>query len=495
MTGRTAAVMTGIACATALAAGCAVKSTELSVEPDVPAAWSETHGIADTADAAALEQWWTRFADPILDALIGRAVTGNYDLKIAQSRIVEARAERGIAASARLPQVSALAAYARAQRSDATPPFSTFDDQRSPFGGRAQDLFDGGFDAGWELDVFGGIRHDVAAAVAQVQAVEESRRDVLVTLVADVARNYVELRGAQEHLRILDDLLASQRDTREIVRVRFEAGLGSGLDVERATGLVETTASRRPALELVAQRAVHRLGVLVGGTPGLLASDLSPRQLNALRLPAIPSTLPSELLSRRPDLRRAEREVAAATARTGVARADLFPRFAISGAFGWRSQNIGDFGGGDSLFWSFIPGVRWPILSGGRIRQNIRAQDARQLRAVQEYERAVLMAVEDVENALVAFSRERLRVESLAAAVDAQRRAVELATARYTSGLESFLSVLDAQRELYVAEDGLAQTQTASMVAVIAVYKALGGGWTSQEGNGVRPAIDGIGAE
>jgi NodT family efflux transporter outer membrane factor (OMF) lipoprotein len=444
----------------------------------MPAGWRE----APTArvgrlDRSTLERWWTAFGDPLLDDMVARAIDGNLDLKIAAARVREARAARGIAASALLPQVDVNGQYSRGERSDAVPPFKSAAGSTSPFGPRTQNVFEAGFDAGWELDVFGGVRRDVEAAVAQVQAAEESRRDVLVTLLADVARNYAELRGTQRQLEILDATVQSQRDTLDLAQARFDAGLGTALDVDRAEGLLDTTRSREPELERLARHSVYRLGVLLGTQPATLVSALETPRAIPPQAPAPPDALPSELLSRRPDLRRAEREVAVATARIGVARSDLFPRFSISGSFGRRSEDASDLGVGASQFWFFVPGVRWPILSGGRIRANIQVQDARQEQALRQYEKTVLIAVEEVESALSAHAREQRRLETLRASVAANRRAMDLATDRYTSGLENFLSVLDAQRALYAAEDGVAQSETNLMVSLIAVYKALGGGW------------------
>jgi NodT family efflux transporter outer membrane factor (OMF) lipoprotein len=432
-----------------------------------------------------LERWWTAFHDPVLEDLVARAIDGNLDLKIVAARVQEARAARGIAASAALPQVDVNGQAARSQRSEAVPPFNAVVGGPSPFGPRTQNLFEAGFDAGWELDVFGGVRRDVEAAVAQVQAAEEGRRDVLVTLLADVARNYAELRGSQRQLEILDATVRSQQDTLDLAKARFDAGLGAGLDVERAAGLLETTKSRRPELERQTLRAIYRLDVLLGQEPGGLASALETPAPLPPQPPDLPALLPSELLGRRPDLRRAEREVAAATARVGVARSELFPRFSIGGNFGRRSEDLSDVGSTGSQFWFLVAGVRFPILSGGRIRANIHVQDARQEQALRQYEKAVLGAVEEVENALSAQTREQHRLDALRASVAANRRALDLATERYTGGLENFLSVLDAQRAVYATEDAQAQSETNAMVSLIAVYKALGGGWTSDtDGSG-----------
>ena len=466
----------GVLLLTVALSACTVGPKYIATQPALPARWQEAPAAAGTFDRSSLARWWTEFRDPILDDLIARAIEGNLDLKVAAARVREARAARGIAASAALPQVGVHADAARSERSDAVPPFN-LPNSAIVFGPRTQNLFDVGFDAGWEIDVFGGVRRDVEAAVAQVQAAEETQRDVLVTLLADVARNYAELRGAQRQLEILDATVASQQDTLDLAKARFDAGLGAALDVERADGLLESTKSRRPEFEQLATRALYRLDVLIGRTPGALAADLETTTPIPRQPPELPDLLPSELLSRRPDLRRAEREVAAATALVGVARSDLFPRFSIGGNFGRRSEQFSDLGSTGSQFWFLVGGVRLPILSGGRIRANIRVQDARQEEASRLYENAVLSAVEEVENALSSETRERRRVEILLGSVAANRRALDLATDRYTSGLENFLSVLDAERAVYIAEDSLAQSQTSAMVSLIALYKALGGGW------------------
>ncbi len=447
-----------------------------------PETWNELPaGQVASADRAALERWWMAFHDPTLEGLVARAIEGNLDLKIAAARVLEARAARGIAASRALPQVDATTTYSRAQRSEAVPPFKSAVGAGSPFGPRVQNAFEAGFDASWEIDVFGGVRRDEEAALAQVEAEEESQRDVLVTVVADVARNYVELRGTQRRLEILDATVASQSDSRDLARARFDAGLGSELDVTRAEGLLNAIASERPELERVARQAVEALRVLLGGDPGALTPALdTPGPIPPLP-PGIPSALPSELLSRRPDLRRAERELAAATARIGVARADLFPRFSIVGSFGRRSEDVADLNSGSSQFWTIVPGLRWPIFSGGRIRASIRVQEARQEQALRQYEKAMLLAIEEVENALSAHVRERRRQADLGASAAANRRALELATERYTGGIESYLSVLDAQRSLYAAEDLFVQSESSAAIRLIALYKALGGGWEETE--------------
>ncbi|HEY7923935.1 MAG TPA: efflux transporter outer membrane subunit [Vicinamibacteria bacterium] len=444
---------------------CAVGPNYTKPEIPTPKAWNEGKGLQAAPSTASLESWWTEFRDPTLDRLVREAVAGNLDLKLAAARIREARAARGIAASAGLPQVGANAAYARTHNSPLRP------------GDRS--VFEAGFDASWEIDVFGGVRRDKEAALADVQAAEEGRREVLVTLLADVGRSYLELRGTQQQLRILEETLAAEQDTLDIATARLEAGLGAELDVARAEGLLNGNEADRPVLERQIRESIYRLGVLVGREPSALAKDLETPAAIPPVPPEIPLTLPSELLSRRPDLKRAERELAAATARIGVARADLFPRFSILGSFGRRTEGIGDFGKGAAAFWNIVPAVRWPIFAGGRIRANIEAQDARQEQALLQYEKEILSALEEVETALSAHTRERSREASLRAAVDSTRRALALATDRYTSGLENFLSVLDAERSVYAAEDQLVRSERTTAVTLIAVYKALGGGWSA----------------
>ena len=447
--------------------GCAVGPRYERPEIAVPKAFSE--GKAE--GPASLARWWTGFRDPVLDSLVQRAVEGNLDVKIAAARIREARAARGIAISAALPQVTASGGYSRSKQLVARTDGVVLAEGSPP-----RNVFEAGFDASWEIDVFGGVRRDAEAALAQVQAAEEAREDLLVTLVADVTRNYIELRGTDRQIEILDETVEAQKESLALTQARFDSGLGSELDVSRAEGLVEATAAQRPALEVLRHQSALRIGVLLGVPPEVLLAELGAPGALPPAPPQIPEVLPSELLSRRPDLRRRERELAAATARIGVARADLFPRFNILGTFGRSSGDLGSLNA-SSQFWSGGFFFQWPIFAGGRIRANIRVQEARQEQALLQYEQGVLIALEEVENALAAHGQELRRQDLLRASVAANRRALELATERYTGGLESFLAVLDAQRSVYAAEDQLVQSERNVAIALIAVYKALGGGW------------------
>jgi NodT family efflux transporter outer membrane factor (OMF) lipoprotein len=404
--------------------------------------------------------------DPTLDNLIRDAIAGNLDLRAAESRVREARALRGITASAGKPQLAADATAVAFQRSLAVP----------GFGDREQRLYDAGFDASWELDLFGGIRRDVEAAIAQVQATDEQRRDVQITLIAEVARNYVELRGTQRRLDVLDARIRTFRETLEIVRSREAAGLTNDLDVVRSEALLEDSLSARPALEFASAAAILRLGVLTGRQPEELSAQLATHGPIPVVQAEIAAGMPPDVVAERPDVRRAERELAAATARIGVARAGLYPRVALFGSFGHRSDDTSELLKSAGGYWSFGPALRWPLLTGGRVRGQIDAATARRDEAEASYQQTVLQALEDVENSLAGYGRDQQERERLAAAVAAEARAVDLADSRYRAGLDNFLAVLDAQRTLRDGEDRLAAAQTRVAVSAVAVYKALGGG-------------------
>src|SRR5262249_3097948 len=291
----------------------------------------------------------------------------------------------------------------------------------SPF---ETNIFQLGFDASWELDIFGGLRREVDAATADLRAAEESRRDILVTVLAEIGRNYLEVRGIQKRLDIVRSNIETQQQTLYLTRVRYQAGLATDLDVARAAAQLATTQAAIPALEENLARGSHRLGVLLGEEPGELRSNLK----KEAPLPSVPSSipigLPSDLLLRRPDIRQADAEIAAATARLGVARSELFPKFTLTGLMGRQATSVSGLTLGAGNFFSFGPGVRLPIFTGGRIRSNIAVHDARLQQAVTLYESAVLKSLEDVENALVAYSREQDRRGRLQQAVDESRRAV-----------------------------------------------------------------------
>jgi NodT family efflux transporter outer membrane factor (OMF) lipoprotein len=461
-----------------LPAACAVGPDYEAPSPSVPAAYSGLEAAGEgersraKAEAADLAAWWNAFRDPALVGLVERAVASNLDLRAAAARVREARGVQGIAYGGLLPVVGVGASYVRQRWSE---------NGAFPTNGEAFGQLQAGFDASWEIDVFGGRRRDLEAADADFDAAVEGLRDVRVSVIAELARAYVDLRGAQARLDIARRNLDAQRRTAEIVRARLDAGQTTELDVARAEAQVQATASFLPAFETAARVAAHAIALLLAKPPGELLGELSA----AGPLPAapaeIPIGLPTDLLRRRPDLRRSERELAAATARIGVATADLYPRFFIAGSFGTDSVTASDLFTAASRSWSFGPAIRWSLFQGGRIRANIEVQNARQEQAILRFEQTLLGALRDVEDALVAHAREQRRRASLAQAVALQQRSVELADQRYLQGLVDFLSVVDAQRALFLAQDALVQSEQAIASNTIALYKALGGGWSPDD--------------
>lgn len=467
--------------------GCKVGPDYQQPEVTAPAAFSsqaEPTVTATVAPAAPIDaDWWSTLNDPMLTSLIDRAIASNHDLRLAAERIVEARAARGIAAAAGLPNVNANADYTRARESE-----NAFGGNFGGTDSSGYDRYSVGLDAGWEIDVFGGIARSIEAAERDIQALEENRRDVLVILVAEVGRNYIDVRGFQQRILATQRNIQTQADTLGLTDSRFKAGLTSELDVAQAKAQLETTRATLPPLEEGMRAAIHRLGVLIGREPGATIDELAAASPIPAAPAQIPVGLPSELVARRPDIRRAERELAAQTARIGVATSDLFPRFSLTGAFGLASAQIGTLPDGDSRFWSIGPAMRWPIFQGGAIRSNIKVQESRARQALIGYEQRVLIAFEDVENALVSFSRAQLRKASLAEAVVANQRAVELSNQLYRAGLADFQRVLTSQLALSVSEEQLVASDQAVLQALIRLYKALGGGWNAADPSAVQPA-------
>ena len=315
------------------------------------------------------------------------------------------------------------------------------------------------------------------AADADLAASEESCRDVLVTLLSEVALNYVRLRGAQRRLVIARDNIRAQQDTVELTETRHKHGFTSELDVTQARTQLASTQSQVPLLENEIKQAIYQISVLLAQPPASLMEELATDRPIPTTPPEIPIGLPSDLLRRRPDVRSAERQLAAATARIGEATADLFPRFSLTGSFGPQSRDIRHILDRNSLAWSVGPQMSWPVFDGWRIRANIQVQNARQEQALAAYERTVLTALQDVENALVAYANEQVRRQSLAEAVQAGQQSTDLSNELYTHGMTVFLNVLESQRALYALQDQLAQSETTVVTNLIALYKALGGGW------------------
>jgi multidrug efflux system outer membrane protein len=441
----------------------------------VAPAWLEAWNIGIDTRSADLSRWWTEFNDPILNSLVDRAVKANLDLAVAQARIREARGQLGAAGAEFWPTLDTAASYSNIRTSENA--FAA--GKVAPQGGGSleQDLFRTGFDSSWEIDIFGGVRRRIEAAEAALDAAVEDRRGVLVTLLGDVAKNYIDVRALQRRLVVAQDNLKAQRDLLSLTKARFDAGLAGDLDVAQAEGQAETTAAQIPTLEGALATTVYRLDVLLGAQPGLLRNELAQPAL----IPALPPQaqvgMPIELLRRRPDIRHAERQLAAATAQVGAATADLYPKFSLTGTFGLQSISASDWLVGRSRFWSIGPTITWPVFDAGKIRANIEIRNAQQEQALRLYEKSVLTGLADVESALVNYSKEQTRYRSLLEAASSNRRAVAIAEDLYTNGLVAFLNVLDAQRSLYASESDLALSEAGLAANLVALYKALGGGW------------------
>ena len=471
-----------------LICGCTVGPDYRAPESQAPDEWgaldlmgATTQPSVVNAKAPPVLAWWTTFEDPTLNSLIDQAVRSNLDLRRAQARVREARAQRGVIAAGLYPNVDVAARYSYQRNSFGGIPIAGATGGTAgggPSGGGQEfDLFDVGFDAGWEIDVFGGVRRSVEAAEADIAAAVEDRRDVLVSLLSEVAREYTELRSFQRQLEIARQNLDTQRRTLDLTRTLLQGGRATDLDVARAEAQVSRTASSIPTLESSARQSMHRLSVLLGRQPLALARELS--QVVAIPKPPaqVPVGVPSELLRRRPDIRRAERQLAAASARIGAATADLFPKFSLTGSLGLQSGEFKSLADYESRFWSIGPSVSWPVFDAGRIRSNIEVQNAREEQAALGYEQAVLSAFQDVEDALVSYTKEQARRATLTDGARANQRAVELANDLYQAGRADFLSVLQAQRDLFESQDAVVQSERAVSANLIALYKALGGGW------------------
>jgi multidrug efflux system outer membrane protein len=438
------------------ATGCKVGPDYHVPKVEAPSQWTSHLAGGETNGPADIETWWKSFEDNDLNSLVATAVQSNLTLRVAEARVREARAQKGVTAGALWPSVGSSAGYSRNRYGQNSFP---------PVPGPLDfNLYNVAFDATWELDVFGGTRRAVEAANAQIGAAEYSERDVLVSLLAEVARNYIMARAYQQRLVIARENIRAQQNIVDLTSDRFRSGLGNQLDIEQAKALLTATTAQVPSLETGFVEAVHSLEVLLGQGPGTLTDQMSGTKNIPLTPPSVPLGLPSDLLQRRPDIRQAERELAAATARIGVAKADLFPKFSLTGIAGLQSVGADSFLHYASRYWSAGPSLQWQIFAAGSIVANVRVQNARQEEALNQYKQTVLVALKDVETTLIAYAKEQVRRQSLTQSVQADDRATEMATQLYKSGLVDFLRVLNSQTSLYEAQDALVQSdQTVSL--------------------------------
>jgi len=446
-------------------AGCAVGPDYVLPEPSASSAWHSElkEGLGDSStDPNTLASWWKTFDDTQLSELVERAVAGNLDLKNAQARVRQVRAARGIARAGLFPSLNLSGS-------------DNWSHSRGEMGtGETTELHSAGFDAGWELDLFGGVRRSVEAADADLQATQEELNDTLVSLLSEVALNYVEIRTYQSRLAAVKASLESQEQTYQLTEWQYQAELSDELAVFQAKYNLESTRSQIPDLKAGLDAAMNSLAVLLGQQPGELHEALAAPSPVPVCAKEVAVGVPADALRQRPDVRKAERELAAQTARIGVATADRYPKFSLTGSVGGQALSLvsgtsATIGGG--------PQVTWAIFDGGAIRQNIEQQSALQEQYLIQYESAILNALNEVEDAIAGYVNEHDKRRNLEAATDAARQAAELALYEYQAGLTDFTNVLEAQRSRLSFQNQLAESDGTVTSNLIRLYKALGGGW------------------
>jgi len=426
--------------------------------------------------AANIATFWRGFGDAKLDALIDRALAANGDVKLAAARLQEARANLDEADAAQRPGLGIDTSVQRAIRPITQQPGAS----RSA---RTGNTYDASFVAAWELDLFGRLRRGSEAATAFVEAGQAGVGAAQTAVAAEVARNYLELRGLQQRLRVVEDSLVNQRDALRITQARFDNGRGTQLDLARARGLVASTEATLPALQNAVERSVFRMATLTAQPPRALLAELSVvaplPALPVTDLAALPAGTPEQWLQRRPDLIAAERQLAAATAGIGIAKSELYPRLSLSGLLGLNAATFSNLGKSESARYSLGAGLTWTPFDLGSIRSRIRASEARQQQSLVNFEQAVALALEETEGAFSSFTRNAQRAAKLDEATRAADEATQLARKRFEAGVTDFLAVLDAERELLANRDQQVQAQVGTATALVAVYRALGGGWTA----------------
>ncbi len=423
--------------------------------------------------------WWSVFSDPVLNSLVETGYRQNLSLQIAGIRILESRARLGIAVGSQYPQQQDFfGGYSREELSDNT--------AVTPVQG-GFDFWSTGFDAAWEVDIWGRFRRGVESASADLGASIANYDDILVSLVAEIASTYVQIRTFERRLEVARENVALQERSLQIAEARFQGGAVTELDVSQATALLRDTQSTIPPLQASLDQARNALSILLGRPPGEVRQVLRNRR----PIPTAPADvtvgIPAELLRRRPDIRRAELQAAAQSAQIGVARSDLFPAFALVGTIAFEAEDAGKLFNANSVAGSIGPSFRWPILNYGRLKDNVRVQDARFQQLVVNYQNTVLRAAQEVEDAIVAFLRTQEQVKFLSASVEATKRSVDLSLIQYREGTVLYNEVLDSQQFLVQREDRLASSRGDVTRNLIAVYKALGGGWEIRQDKDFLP--------
>ena len=484
-----------LAAAVLLLCGCTVGPDFKSPDWASPATWfaAPAKPVASTPVAEPIDpNWWSLFHDDELTTLEDHVATENLDVQVATIRLAESRAELGITAADAFPNFEGNASYERQKPSNN----GTFSGLGSAATGSeangalgqttggakgssigAIDIYQYGFDSTWELDLWGKVRRSVEAANANVTASAEARRDTLLSSLAEVARDYLQLRGTQARLQIAHDNLKSAQQSQELTRQRAEGGVTTDLDVANASAQVATFASQIPPLEQQERQLINALSLLLGQPPQALAAELTTARPVPPVPPLIPVGLPSELARRRPDIRQADAQLHAATATIGVADANFYPSFTLTGSVGLQALQPWTLFNLNSRQYAFGPSINIPIFEGGRLKATLALRKEQEKEAAVVYQRTVLNAWHEIDNSLTAYQSEQRRRDQLKQAVAQNERAVSLAQSRYQEGVADFLQVLDAQRSLFLTQQALADSTTAIDTDLVAIYKALGGGW------------------
>jgi outer membrane protein, multidrug efflux system len=475
-----------------LLAGCTVGPNYSRPSTPVPPAYAEPHAATGVSDSE-LASWWSAFGDPKLDELVNRAVAQNLDVESAAARIREARAQERVAGAAALPQVSANGSVTEQRISEHAIPAPPGGGQ----GGNAGFALPGtefttwrvGFDASWEIDLFGKTRRSVEAAQARTGAAIWNLRDLQVTAAAEVASAYLRLRTLQQQVAVAETEVDRQQRALRLVSARVRGGLVTGQDLEQQKSELASAIAAIPPLKTEADVQIHKIGVLTGAPPETLIADLSPVGTGASfpSPPQVPAGLPSDLLRRRPDIRAAERNLAGATADIGVATADLYPRFSLSAAPALVSTALASLLQWGSRSFTAAAAVDWPIFNGGRTRATIDVTNARQEQALVAYRKTILTALQDVEDALSAVDNDQHQQAGLEQALGNARRAEDIARTRYRGGLVTFSDVLQAQARRISLENQVLETKGALARDTVALYKALGGGWPDLAQGAAQP--------
>jgi NodT family efflux transporter outer membrane factor (OMF) lipoprotein len=472
----------------ALIAGCTVGPDYQRPDAGIPDDWQAGAALdaVRTGPAEDLSDWWRRFGDPLLTRIVDAALAGNLDLRAAGERVAGARAARRAAAAGYWPGIGVSAAAEEQRISRNEDPLGPLPALPPAGFARERERYEAGFDASWELDLFGRTRRATEAADARLAAAVEGRRAARAAVAAEVARQYFELRGAQKRLALARENLRLQRRTEALVRRKGEVGLASELDRLRAEAQAESTAARIPGLEARIRAAAHALGVLTGDPPGRWLAELEARRSLPELADVVPVGLRSELLRRRPDVRRAERELAAATADVGAATAALYPSFQLTAAGAFSASDPDDLLADGSFGRILGATVRWPVFQGGALRARVDGAEAEARVAALRYRQTILEALQEVETGLVRYARERATRTRLERAAAATRRAADVARRMYRTGLGDFLDVLGAERRLTETQDRLVQAETAAAIRLVILYKGLGGGWPAPEAAGAE---------